>query len=196
MKIGIDIDGVILDSEEEFRVQAELFDVIKLNRNSIKNNNELKAQERYSWNKEEMDEFINQKFLEVAKVSNFMPGALEVINLLKNEGHELIIITARGGIIKEMKNVAEEQFKLKNLFFDKYYWATENKLEICKQEEVDIIIDDYYKTCKATSENKIKTLYFREYPNYELEENEFLKEVHNWGEIYRYIHEIGGNNAR
>jgi len=196
MKIGIDIDGVILDSEEEFRVQAELFDVIKLNRNSIKNNNELKAQERYSWNKEEMDEFINQKFLEVAKVSNFMPGALEVINLLKNEGHELIIITARGGIIKEMKNVAEEQFKLKNLFFDKYYWATENKLEICKQEEVDIIIDDYYKTCKATSENKIKTLYFREYPNYELEENEYLKEVHNWGEIYRYIHEIGGNNAR
>ena len=190
MKIGIDIDGVILDSEEEFRVQAELFDVIKLNRNSIKNNNELKAQERYSWNKEEMDEFINQKFLEVAKVSNFMPGALEVINLLKNEGHELIIITARGGIIKEMKNVAEEQFKLKNLFFDKYYWATENKLEICKQEEVDIIIDDYYKTCKATSENKIKTLYFREYPNYELEENDYLKEVHNWGEIYRYIHDM------
>ena len=37
---------------------------------------------------------------------------------------------------------------------------------------------------------------FREYPNYELEENEYLKEVHNWGEIYRYIHEIGGNNAR
>ena len=37
--------------------------------------------------------------------------------------------------------------------------------------------------------SKIKTLYFREYPNYELEENEYLKEVHNWGEIYRYIHE-------
>ena len=73
--------------------------------------------------------------------------------------------------------------------FDKYYWGVEDKLEICKAENVDIMIDDYYKVCKQTSENKIKTLYFREYPNYELEENEYLKEVHNWGEIYRYIHE-------
>ena len=180
MKIGIDIDGVILDSEREFRIQSELFDVIKLKRNSIVNNKELKAQERYDWNEEEVDQFINQEFLKVSKECNFMPGAIEVINMLKKEGHELIIITARGGIIKEMKNVAEDRFEEKGLTFDKYYWAMREKLEICKQENVDIMIDDYYKTCKQTSENKIKTLYFREYPNYELEENEYLKEVHNW----------------
>ena len=58
------------------------------------------------------------------------------------------------------------------------------------------MIDDYHKNCKQTSDAKIKTLYFREYPNYELEENEYLKEVHNWGEIYRYIHELEENNAR
>lgn len=196
MKIGIDIDGVILDSEREFRIQSELYDVIKLKRNSIVNNQELKAQVRYNWTEEEIQEFINQEFLAVSRECNFMPGAIEVINMLKQEGHELIIITARGGIIKEMKPVAEERLTEKNLKFDKYYWAIENKLEICKQENIDIMIDDYYKTCKQTSDNKIKTLYFREYPNYELEENEYLKEVHNWGEIYRYIHEIGGNNAR
>ena len=27
-------------------------------------------------------------------------------------------------------------------------------------------------------------------------ENEYLKEVHNWGEIYRYIYELEENNAR
>ena len=196
MKIGIDIDGVILDSEKEFRIKAELYDVIKLKRNSIVNNKELKFQERYNWSEEEINEYIDQEFLSVSRECNFMPGAVEVINLLKQEGHELIIITARGGIVKEMKNVAEERLKEKNLMFDKYYWAIHDKYEICKQEDIDIMIDDYYKTCKQISDNKIKTLYFREYPNYELEENEYLKEVHNWGEIYRYIKQIGGNNAR
>lgn len=192
MKIGIDIDGVILDSEREFRVQSELYDIRELNKNSVINNKELKAQLRYSWNKEEMNRFINTKFIKVAKSSNFMPGAIEVINLLKKEGHELIVITARGGFVKEMRNIAEKQFEEKGLIFDKCYWTTEEKLEVCKKENVDIMIDDYYKTCKETSDNKIKTLYFRDCPCYELEENEYLREVHNWGEIYRYIHEIGG----
>ena len=189
MKIGIDIDGVILDSEREFRIQSELYDVIKLNRNSIINNKELKVQSRYNWNEKELYDFVNQEFIKVSEECNFMPGALEVIDMLKKQGHELIIITARGQIIEEMKPVAEERFKEKNLVFDKYYWAIEDKLEICKKENIDIMIDDYYKTCKNTSDAKIKTLYFREYPNYELEENEYLKEVHNWGEIYRYIYE-------
>lgn len=196
MKIGIDIDGVILDSEREFRVQSELYDIIELNKNSIINNKELKAQLRYNWSKEELNEFIKSKFIKVAKSSNFMPGAIEVINLLKKEGHELIVITARGGMIKEMKDIAEKQFEEKGLMFDRCYWVTEEKLEVCKKEKIDIMIDDYYKTCKETSENKIKTLYFRDYPNYELEENEYLKEVHNWGEIYRYIYELEENNAR
>jgi len=190
MKIGIDIDGVILDSEKEFRIQAELYDVIKLNRNSIADNKELKVQARYNWNEQELYDFVNQEFIKVSKECNFMPGALEVIEMLKKEGHELIIITARGQIIKEMQPVAEERFKEKNLVFDKYYWAIEDKLEICKQENIDVMIDDFYKTCKQTSDNKIRTLYFREYPNYELEENDYLKEVHNWGEIYRYIHDM------
>ena len=70
MKIGIDIDGVILDSEKEFRIQAELYDVIKLKRNSIVNNKEIKAQERYKWSQEEIDGFIKQEFIPVSKECN------------------------------------------------------------------------------------------------------------------------------
>lgn len=190
MKIGIDIDGVILDSEREFRIRAELYDVIKLKRNSIIDNREMKAQERYNWSKEEIDEYINKEFLAVSRECNFMPGAIQVINLLKKEGHELIIITARGGIIKEMRNVAEERLEEKGLTFDKYYWAINDKYEICQLENIDVMIEDYYETCKKISDNKIKTLYLKESSSYELEENKYLKEVHNWGEIYRYIHEM------
>ena len=196
MKIGIDIDGVILDFEGELRVQAELNDVINLKRNSIVNEKETFFQAKYSWSEEEINNFIDKQFLKVSKECNLKPGAVQVINLLKEEGHELIIISSRGGLIKEMKDIAENRLAEKGLKFDKYFFVAKDKAKICKEEKINIMIDDYYKTCKSLDENKIKTLYFREYPNYELEENEYLKEVHNWGEIYRYIHELEENNAR
>ena len=196
MKIGIDIDGVILDFEGELRVQAELNDVINLKKNSIVNEKETFFQAKYNWNELETNNFIDNNFLKISEVCNFKPGAAEVINLLRKEGHELIIISSRGGIIKEMKEIAERRLLENGFKFDKCFFAAKDKVQICKEEKIDIMIDDYYKTCNNLRENKIKTLYFREYPCYELEENEYLKEVHNWGEIYRYIHELEENNAR
>ena len=38
MKIGIDLDGVIFDSEKEFRVYSELYDMLDLKQNSKINN--------------------------------------------------------------------------------------------------------------------------------------------------------------
>ena len=49
------------------------------------------------------------------------------------------------------------------------------------------MIDDSYDVCKKLSENRIKTIYFRDKEMKKLEQNEYLKEVSNWGEIYRYI---------
>ena len=193
MKIGVDVDGVIIDFEGELRVQAELNDVIKLNRNSIVNEKETFFQAKYKWSEEEINNFIEKNFIKVSEECNFKPGAAEVISLLKEQGHELIIISSRGGIITQMKDIAEKRIKEKGLEFDKCFWAAKDKVKICKEEKIDIMIDDYYKTCENLAKNKIKTLYFREYPCYQLEENEWLKEVHNWGEIYRYIEECEDN---
>ena len=49
MKIGIDLDGVIFDSEKEFRVYSELYDMIDLKQNSKLDNKELKFQDRFKW---------------------------------------------------------------------------------------------------------------------------------------------------
>ena len=38
MKIGIDLDGVVFDSEKEFRVYSELYDMLDLKQNSKINN--------------------------------------------------------------------------------------------------------------------------------------------------------------
>ena len=74
--------------------------------------------------------------------------------------------------------------------FDKYYWATENKDDVCIKENIDIMIDDFYKKCESIANKKIKTIYLKDAPSYDLEENEYIKVLYNWGEIYRYIKEI------
>ena len=60
MKIGIDLDGVIFDSEKEFRVYSELYDKIDLKRNSKVDNRELKFQDRFQWTKEETEGFLEK----------------------------------------------------------------------------------------------------------------------------------------
>ena len=77
--------------------------------------------------------------------------------------------------------------KENNIEFDKYYFKIKNKLEICQKENVDIMIDDNYEIIKEIADNKIKTLYFRDTNLKRLDENEYIREVNNWGEIYRII---------
>ena len=189
MKIGIDLDGVVIDSETTFRTYEEIFDIEILKGNNLIDREEPKFQGRYNWSKEQEQEFINNYFLRVSRESNLMSGFIAVYNLLKSKGFEFVVITARGGHVKEMKDDAERILNENGITFDKYYWQVENKLEVCQKENIDIMIDDDYKIIEQISSNKIKTLYFRDTKLKKLEENEYIKEVNNWGDSYRIISE-------
>ncbi len=186
MKIGIDLDGVVIDSETTFRTYEEIFDIDILKGNNLIDRQEPKFQYRYNWTEEQEKEFIKKYFITCSKQSSLMSGFIGIYNLLKEE-NEFIVITARGGFIKEMKDDAIRILNENNIVFDKYYWNIDNKLEICKKENVDIMIDDDWRIIKNLSENGINTLYLRDTNLKKLDENEYLKEVNNWGDIYRYI---------
>ena len=187
MKIGIDLDGVVIDSEATFRTYEEIFDIDTVKGNNLINREEPKFQARYNWTEEQKQEFIEKYFLTVSKESNLMSGFIGVYNLLKKQGHEFVVITARGGFVKEMKDDAIRLLEENNITFDKYYWKIDDKLEVCKNENVDIMIDDDWRIIKNLAANNIKTLYFRDTNLVKLEENKYIKEVNNWGDIYRFI---------
>lgn len=194
MKIGIDLDGVVFDTEKEFRVYSELYDMLDLKRNSKVDNKALKFQERFNWTEEETIEFLKKYHNQIVIEASYLPGAKRVLKKLKEEGHELIVITARGGMNKAMIPITETRLKQEEMdIFAKYYWATENKEEVCKKEEIDIMIDDFDKNCDKISKEKIKVIYLKDAPSNELVENEYLKVCYNWGEIYRYIKEENSN---
>lgn len=190
MKIGIDLDGVVIDSETAFRTYEEIFDIDTVKGNNLINREEPKFQARYNWTEKQKQEFIEKYFLTVSKESSLMSGFIGVYNLLKKQGHEFVVITARGGFVKEMKDDAIRLLEENNIIFDKYYWKIDDKLEVCKNENVDIMIDDDWRIIKKLADNHVKTLYFRDTDLVKLEENKYIKEVNNWGDIYRIIKEL------
>jgi uncharacterized HAD superfamily protein len=128
--------------------------------------------------------------LEASKNSPLMGGFKVVYELLKKENIEFIAITARGGYLTEMRDDAERILRENNITFDKIYWKQRDKLDTCIDEKIDIMIDDDYEVINTLSQNGIKTLYFRDSGMIKLEENDYVKEVNNWGDIYRVIKEI------
>lgn len=190
MKIGLDIDGVIFNTENEIRVKAELYDLLELKGKGVTHPKEFLEADRYDWTKEEVALFRKSFFMKISDNAPLIAGAKQVIELLQSDGHELVIITARGKTVKEMKQAAIDKFEKYGLKFNKYIWEQDNKLQACQKEKIDIMIDDKASICKEISSNKIKTLYFRDVNREKLQENEYLKEVNNWGEIYRYIYNL------
>ena len=189
MKIGIEIDGVVIDSETTFRTYEEIFAIEELNGRKIVNSEEPKFQQRYDWTEEEQKQFIDKYFLEVSKNSGLMSGFVPVYKRLKEQGHEFVVITARGGFVEEMKDDAERVLNENGIVFDKYYWKNDDKVQACLDEKVDLMIDDDHRIIKRLNDNGIKTLYFRDTNLLRLPETELNHEVNNWGDIYRYINE-------
>lgn len=188
MKIGLDIDGVLLDTARAYITSAEIFslDVLGSKDDRLINKNELFIQNRYDWTDEEFKKWCERNLLSWANSSNFMPGAVEVVKKLQQMGHELYIITARGGFIEGMKKSALDKMKEKDLIFNGYYFNIEDKGEVCEKLKIDIMIDDSIQNCKNICERGIKVLYFRDVKMKKLE-HQLSTEVNNWGEIYKYF---------
>ena len=146
MNIGIDVDAVLLDWEKGLLAMSEIFDIEECRGNG-KVNDTYFIQDQYDWTTDEKEKFKDKYFLRLSKESNIMPGAIEVIHRLQKMGHKLIIISTRGTETEEMINIVANKFKENNLTFDKYFWKEHNKLKVCKEEKIDIMIDDSPSTC-------------------------------------------------
>ena len=64
-----------------------------------------------------------------------------------------------------------------------------NKLEIAKQEKIDIFIDDSIRNCEMVSSGNIKTYMFSTQNN-NYYENENIEKIVSWDEFYEKIKEV------
>jgi hypothetical protein len=71
-KVALDLDGVVFDSENLYRVYTEIYDVEKNKKDTIIDNTQRIFQKKCNWTEEKFKEFYNENAEKVLTTANFM----------------------------------------------------------------------------------------------------------------------------
>lgn len=185
MKIGIDLDGVVFNSEKLIKFYADQWSHFVLHKNKLKNN-EVEPEKCYDWTNDEINEFYNTYFDKATQECELMAGAKEILEQLKKDGHQIYIITYRGEYREQEIIDAKALLSKINIKFDGIYWGVYNKMKKCEELGIDIYIDDNPGKVEQFSLSSIKVLYFQDTGIRNINQRN-VTIVHNWMDIYKEI---------
>lgn len=193
MVIGIDIDDTTVVTVESMVKYGDKYDTEVLNREAKKDNlgkikDRYYMKALYGWTEEEKFAFFDMYYKNVLEECYPLPNASEIINKLKQEGNEIIFITARLTNIKncETENITKETFRKYNIPYDKLIMNVDDKLKFCKENDVEVFIEDSYETCKSLQENGIKAYLMTTKMNRNIVDDK-IERVSSWDEVYEKI---------
>ncbi len=191
MKLGIDVDNVVVDLHKGF------FDFYNSNFSPPMNFNAFedyylrtfleltKEEELALWN-----EYHDSAFFD--KVP-FIEGARDAIEFLRRE-NELFFITARHSSWKEKTNrFFRDNFGEVNIIFSGDVYGGQSKDVICSNLGVNILIEDHKEHSKEYAEKGIKILLLDKPWNKGVE-HENITRVYTWQEILTKLGEMKNAN--
>ena len=193
MKIGIDIDGVLTDIEKWQLDYGSKFYYENYHK-GIVNYKGYETDEIFDSNRECDDLFWNKYFEDYSINVEARKFSGEVISMLKDDGYEIYIITARGSFLsnsssvmskEENVQIVKEWLNKNNIYYNQIIFSREDKLDICIANKIDIMIED-----KVDNINKISTqipviCYNAGYNEQCIGKN--IYRVYSWYDIYNTI---------
>lgn len=193
MRIGIDIDDTLTDIKEQLEAAAlqyakQLGKVIKeVNCKEDKDNNGSSWKERYNFTYEELKYFLKEIQEEITKKAKPREGVVETIKKLRKEGNEIYIITARDSEFHDDPyQLSKDWLDENEVEYDRLIVNAREKGSICKQEQIELFIDDQLGNCMRVAEEGIKVIRITE----EKEKYGTIVNKTNWKEISDFIFHI------
>lgn len=192
MKIGIDIDDTISDTYEVTFAYAQKFTIEDLGKSAkIKDLDNVYhhfyTRELYSWSKEEEDSFWLKYYYKIIREVKPYTFAVETIDQLKKDGHEIIIITARWPEPNfSVKDATLDWLKENNIKYDDIVFNASDKGKVALEKKLDLFIDDSFKNCQDVANAGIKTFIMHTRTNKCLEDEKVTR-VYSWPDIYNRI---------
>ena len=193
MKIGIDLDDTTFITVKSMLKYADKFEEeisgVPTNRDSfglIKNRYYLKV--LYGWDEKTKFDFFDKYYKNVLEECTIMPNADKTIKRLKEEGDTIHFITARLMNIKDCDTeaITKESLKKFNIPYDSLNLHISDKLSFCEKNEIDLLIEDSYETCRELTENGIKSILMTTKMNADIDAQGIVR-VNNWDEIYKEV---------
>ena len=193
MKIGIDLDDTTFITVKSMLKYADKFEEeisgVPTNRDSfglIKNRYYLKV--LYGWDEKTKFDFFDKYYKNVLEECTIMPNADKTIKKLKEEGDTIHFITARLMNIKDCDTeaITKESLKKFNIPYDSLNLHISDKLSFCEKNEIDLLIEDSFETCRELIENGIKSILMTTKMNADIDAQGIVR-VNNWNEIYKEV---------
>lgn len=188
MRIGIDLDDTITKTDEILFKYAKIYNEEEKILFNI-NREEWNLTKAFGWNEENIKEFFSKYLKSIYEEAEIKENAKERINKLKDDGNEIIIITARDTkSLKEVHEVCKDWLINNKINVDKIVVDGEDKAQKCLENKIDIFIDDNICNCENVYNNlKIPVLLMNGRYNKDYQ-NPKIKRVYNWNEIYNEIY--------
>lgn len=184
MRIGIDIDDTVANTQNILLEAALKYDREKMGNKGIVNHNVLLIEDRFEWSKE-----VKNKFLKEAVSKYFMTlepkkNSVDIINKLVEDGHEIYFITYRTDeLFVNAYEFSKEWLDKNNFYYDKLIVNRRDKGNVCVEEKIDLLIDDRIEHCQDAIDKGINSFVFASKYNLDTK----IRRVNNWQEIYNII---------
>ena len=189
MRIGIDIDGVLTDIEQwQLDCGGKFFS--KLNK-SVVNKDGYEITEIFNISDELDSQFWNEYLYEYVTKEPSRKYASEVIKKLKDSGNEIYIITARYLTDRNtedgqrMRQIVIDWLKQQNIIYDEIIFAPEDKLQICLENNIDVMIEDKVANIEKIS-TRLPVICFHAGYNKHCK-NDNIYRAYTWYDIYNLI---------
>lgn len=190
MNIGVDFDGVIVDTEACVKYEFEKYAFLTRGLD-VKSRAYRRMGPCFDLSPEERRKILKENLVDITLTCGYKRGVKEVLEMLRERGHKLFLVTARNNYNGEEElTCARKRLDDLGFKFDNEFWFSEDKVKACNENGITVMIEDCNQNCRLLSEAGIHTLYFREKGYEKLPEGKYLVDVYNWMHIFKEVLKI------
>ncbi len=192
MKIGIDIDNCISNFDDTLLKEYLKHDKELRNTGIISENPEYLRKGMFDWTEEEERSFYNANIENFARKLKPIEDASYYIKKLREDRHEIYIITGRdNGEYTNSHKLTEEWLNKYDIVYDKLIFTNaydkHAKTEVCLENNINLMIEDSTRISLDLINNGIKVYTMNTRYN---QKEQTLDRVSKWKEIYERISKL------
>jgi hypothetical protein len=176
---GIDIDGVLTDEGPDHnsiwqQKMNEFFD-----REITLKEYTYDLRKAFALSDQELNEFIQENIEEIYSNVKAVEKAREILKELYDQGHRLILITARS---EEHRPITENWLQENNIPYHELHHE-DQKAPLAAEKNISLFIDDKKENAVEIAARNIPVILVSKYHNHDFEGNDQITKVKDWDEI-------------
>ena len=191
MRIGIDIDNCISNFDDTLLKEYLKHDKELRNTGIINKNPEYLRKGMFDWTEEEESSFYHANIEDFAIKLRPIEDSVYYIRKLKEDGHEIYIITGRNnGEYINPKELTTQWLDKYNIVYDKLIFTNaydKHAKTVCLENNIDLMIEDSTRISLDLINNGIKVYTMNTRYN---QKEQTLDRVSKWKEIYEKISKL------